>query len=116
MGTRRAHRKCEHAPRRARPPCCQGRSGALPSRRRAATARMLCSDCGETRLETANRERVRAEPVWELDLMDVEQCFSAGVSHWASGVGRVHPLTRAGHARALRYAPRHDTYRLDSIP
>lgn len=80
-GTRRAHRKCEDALRRARPPCCQGRSGALPSRRRAATARMLCSDCGETRLETANRERVRAEPVWELDLMDVEQCFSARVSH-----------------------------------
>ena len=50
------------------------RSGAFPSRRRAATARILCSDCGETRLETADRERCGA---------------------------RVHPLTRAGHACAF---------------
>ena len=59
------------------------RSGALPSRRRAATARILCSDCGETRLETADRERVSG-PGRELKLR-------RGASHWASGGARVHP-------------------------
>lgn len=60
------------------------RSGALPSRRRAATARILCSDCGETRLETADRERVSG-PGRELNLINVEQCSAGGKS---LGVGR----------------------------